>query len=131
MIAGMPTTARASAVSRRLRIGVLEFARGGLSISTLALREGLQGPGVFLFGEVGPEGRRDIPLRVRGLPDQEVADAQLARGPDDQVRIGDADSVEIPANKLVAYLSWGYTVPHHSLNGLHDLIPATVVKGDV
>ena len=42
----------------------------------------------LLIIKVGPEDLGEIVFAVGGLPDQEIADAELAAGADDQVNIG-------------------------------------------
>ena len=45
--------------------------------------------------EVGPQGVGDPDLGIGDLPEQEVGDAQLATGADQQVRIGLAGGVQV------------------------------------
>src|SRR5215204_307424 len=50
--------------------------------------------------EVRPVHRREVQLAVRGLPEEEVADALLAAGPDDQVGIRHVGVVQPPRDRL-------------------------------
>src|SRR5690606_39660899 len=47
-----------------------------------------------LAAEVGPEGLRDVELGVGDLPEEEVRDAHLAAGADEEVGVGEAGGVE-------------------------------------
>src|SRR3989338_4371550 len=59
----------------------------------LVLGDGLH---EILLRKIGPGLRRDIELGVGGLPQQEIGEPLLARGPDQQVRIGELGGVELP-----------------------------------
>ena len=47
-----------------------------------------------VFPEVGPEGLGDVEFGVGRLPQQEVAQAVLAAGADQQVRVGHIGGIE-------------------------------------
>jgi hypothetical protein len=53
----------------------------------------------FGFAEVRPEGVGEVELGVGQLPEQEVAQAQLAAGADHQVGIGHVGQVEVARNR--------------------------------
>ena len=54
--------------------------------------------------EIGPEHFGDVDLRVGDLPEQEVRDAQLAAGADEQVGIVDVGGVEMIGEELLVDL---------------------------
>src|SRR5438046_92949 len=54
--------------------------------------------------EIRPQGFGHEELRVRGLPEQEVARALLAGGADDQVRVGELGVVEAGAKGPLVHL---------------------------
>src|SRR5439155_22806231 len=51
-------------------------------------------------GDVGPEHGRHVQLGVGELPQEEVRDAQLARGANQQIRIAPGSSVELLAHSV-------------------------------
>ncbi len=55
----------------------------------------------FGDGKVGPECLRDVELAVGDLPEQIVAHTHLARGADEQVRIGHAGGGEVIGEVLL------------------------------
>src|SRR4051794_36937005 len=54
--------------------------------------------------KIGPENFRDVNLRVRNLPEQEVGYAQLAAGADEQIGIIDVGRVEMIGEELLVDL---------------------------
>ena len=85
-----------------LRFTVLSFASGNeplhilqLAEPALTLAEREQGLVQLVFIEIGPQRHRRGILRVRGLPDQEIREAHLARGANDEVGIGQAGAVKV------------------------------------
>src|SRR5512134_458919 len=84
--------------------------------------------------EVRPENRREVQLRVRGLPQQEVAEALLAAGADDQVGVGHVGVVQAAADRLGPQLlplqPAGVVVREELLHGVRDLDTAAVIERD-
>src|SRR5436305_1348047 len=79
--------------------GEEEVPAPGLGHATVAALPALVGQDRLeqvLAPEVGPQGLRHPDLRVGDLPEQEVADAQLAGGADEEVGVGLAGGVEVP-----------------------------------
>src|SRR5690348_9547319 len=94
---GQPNHAAASAggisTSAEIIRSVSAFASAranGGAVAAIAAVKVAQGLFEIAFGEIGPQRRREHQLGVGGLPEQEVADALLAAGADEQVGIGDA-----------------------------------------
>src|SRR4051812_46692403 len=54
----------------------------------------------MLFAKIRPERVTDIQLSVADLPEEIVADAHLAGGADEQIRIGHAGGVEVFGDRL-------------------------------
>ena len=98
-------------------------------------------PGVFGEGElelglveVGPEDGGEDDLGVGGLQEQEVAEAELAGGTDDEVRIGQAGGLEAgfdggPVDR-VGLQPAGGDVRGERTRGGHDLLAGAVVQRD-
>ena len=57
-------------------------------------RVGLDRGAQLLLAEVGPERLREDELRVRGLPEHEVREPELARGAHEQVQVGELGRVQ-------------------------------------
>lgn len=64
----------------------------------------------FLDTEVRPQRVGEIPFRICSLPQQEIADPQLATGADDQIRIVQSFSVQI-LGKSSSVISCGLSLP--------------------
>ena len=71
------------------------------AVPALALGELLERGFQIGLGEVGPQGLAEDELGVGALPEQEVAGALLAAGPDDQVGVRLAGGVELVAEALL------------------------------
>src|SRR5262245_21587928 len=84
--AGIATAAVASLVRSTQ---ALDLGRGPAE-AALAPLEVIQCLQVLPLAEVGPQRVGDVQLAVGDLPEIEVADAHLAAGADQQVRVGDA-----------------------------------------
>ncbi len=76
------------------------FDRRDAPITPLAVAVFLQRQAQLLFIKIRPINRREEPLGIGPLPDQEVAAAQLARSADDQVRIRHAGSEQVLVDLL-------------------------------
>jgi len=79
-----------------------------------------------LASEIGPQGLAEHKFAVGDLPEKKVRDAVLARGADDEVRVGHFGVVEVPGNGLL-----GDTPDpgvHEALHGIDQLGPAPVVE---
>ena len=90
--------------NRRWRRGVLEEG-------------GVEGVG----SELRPEQVGEVQLGVLGLPDQEVADALLAAGPDQEVERREADGVEACLDGVLVDLVGRETVRQAAPGGIDDL----------
>src|SRR5439155_1275276 len=66
--------------------------------ATLALLIESQRLEELALAEIRPERVGDVDLRVGDLPEEEVAEAHLAAGPDEQVGIRDARGAEVAAD---------------------------------
>src|ERR1700690_2890681 len=73
--------------TRTLSIGRRRELRRRLAEAPLALRVVLESGGQIFGCELGPERVAEIQFGVREIPQQEIADALLAPGADQQVRI--------------------------------------------
>src|SRR5690348_6235768 len=74
---------------RSVRTFASARANGG-AVAAIAAVEVAHGLFEIALGEIGPQRRREHQLGVSGLPEQEIADALLAAGADEQVGIGNA-----------------------------------------
>src|SRR5712692_6501393 len=84
--------------------------------------------------EIGPIDRHEDELAVGRLPHQEVRQALLAAGADDQIGIGHVGRIEIETKRLGSD-GVGLNLPRrHVLGGpprrARDLLPGAVVEGD-
>src|SRR5215203_5565805 len=93
--------------------------------------ERLQSPQKLLGGEVGPQRFRHVELGVGYLPEQEVRDAQLAAGPDQQVDLGYVGGVEVTGERHLVDVLRRETVCDYPAGGVHDLGASSVVERDV
>ena len=78
--------------------------------------------------EVRPQGIAEIKLAVGALPQQEIAQPQLAAGADDQLRVGDARRPQVLAEILLRPFLAALGA---QAGGPQDLGPAAVVQADV
>ena len=99
----------------------------------LAVRKPSQGPGELLGVKVGPQDVGEVQLSIGHLPEQEVADARLAAGADEQVHLGHAGGAEVLSQVwLGEVLGTGAGVGQGPpLHGLHDVPAPAVVGRDV
>ena len=74
--------------------------------------------------EVGPERLGEVELGVGRLPDQEVRQALLAAGPDDEVRVGQADRVERRADGGLVDVLGRDAARREPPDGIDELGPA-------
>src|SRR5512133_864643 len=83
------------------------------------LRESL----VQLFApEVGPAYRCRIVLRVRRLPQQEVAEAHLATRTNDQIQVGQPGRVQVPIDDVFGNVRGGDALREQPSHGPGDLL---------
>src|SRR5439155_3913799 len=86
-----------------------------------------------LPAKVGPQGVGDPELRVRGLPEEKIRDAELPAGADQEVRVGQSVRVEaVPEELLVDLAERDSALPvrrHDPARRVHDLGPPTVREG--
>src|SRR6266508_4003796 len=82
--------------------------------------------------EIRPQGRRHPQLGVRDLPQQEVRDAHLAAGPDEQIRVRDPIRVKRLADVRLRDLLGPELARAHAPGerpeGVEQLVPAAVVE---
>ena len=78
--------------------------------------------------EVRPQGIAEIKLAVGALPQQEIAQPQLAAGADDQLRIGNARRPQVLAEILLRPLLASFGA---QTGGPQNLRPAAVIQADV
>src|ERR1051326_4385989 len=92
------------------------------------LRESLK---QLLAPEVGPAYRCRIVLGVRCLPQQEIAEAHLATGTNNQVEIGQAGRIKVLINELLGHVLRQDALSQHAPNGARDLVARAIVEGHV
>ena len=63
--------------------------------STLAATELRDGLEEIIWAEIWPECRREEKLRIRALPEEEIAYAVLSRSSDDEIRIGEVPGKQV------------------------------------
>src|SRR5829696_4363308 len=84
--------------------------------------------------EIGPELRDEDEFRIRALPGQEVRDALLTGGADDEVGVGNAAGVELLLERRHVDSLWVEQAVLHAAGERTgcsgDLLPSTVVEGD-
>src|SRR5262245_4152164 len=96
---------RASACEHRARAGDRGRAARSLELirdateATLTLLEVGEGLQVFARAEIRPERLGNVELRVRCLPQEEVAEPHLAARPDEEVGIRDAPRPEVAGHR--------------------------------
>src|SRR5687768_5527500 len=100
------------------------------ALAALVLEDGLE---QLAAPEVRPEGVGDPDLRVGDLPEQEVGDAHLAGGADQQVGIGQPGGVEVAAERLLVDVGplARRPVGDDAPAGVDDLATPRVVERDV
>ena len=85
------------------------------------------------FSEIGPKRRRDDQLGVGDLPEQKVANAHLAAGADQQIRVGNITRVKVLRNNLLGDFGGvelsGFDLLGDAPHGIDDLRAATVAQG--
>ena len=113
----------------RLSIGIEDFAKIDLRVARILAAEHRPVPQVAL-PEIRPEGIGHPDLRVGDLPEQEVAHAQLAARPDEEVRVGLARGVQELAEPLLVELAGlGGDVAGVLRRNRHDAIHAPAHLG--
>src|SRR5690242_4235658 len=89
----------------------------------------------MLLAEVGPQGVDEHQLSVGTLPQQEIADALLAAGADQQIRIGHARGQQLALEaRLVDALGRqfaGGDAARQAAGGAQDLVARAVVDADI
>src|ERR687890_83241 len=132
--AHLPIAMLASAIGASTRaVAALHRSTGTLDAAP-APRPGperLEGPQELLRGEVGPHRFRHVELCVGYLPEQEVRDAQLAAGPDQQVDLGYVGGVEVTGERHLVDVLRRETVCDYPPGGVHDLRASSIVERDV
>src|SRR5437868_5602653 len=81
--------------------------------------------------EIRPQRLGDPDFRVGDLPEEKVADAHLAAGPDQQIGIGLAGGVEELAEAPLVEIVGGHAGGDRAARGVDDLGAAAVVQRDV
>src|SRR5204863_9179689 len=130
---GPRTTADASRSGRpRKRAGALA---ADAAIATFAAAKLGDRPLEMLLAEVGPQRVDEHQLGVGALPQQEIADALLAAGTDQQVGIGHAGGQQLALEQALVDLLRRQLARRHlagKIAGrLHDLVARAVVDADV
>src|SRR6202140_4011947 len=144
------STSAISTAAVTMRIGMLErraTVRGGWSAFASATSIGdLLGPGAesahapLVRGErlvevrtvkVWPERLRAVELRIRRLPEQEVAEAHFTGGANHQVRIREAPGVEVAGQAGFVELRKVRAFSRQFVDRIDDLLAAAVIDGDV
>src|SRR5689334_4540033 len=92
-------TLRAGVSAFNLRKRLVSPTRSA-AVTPVAGGVGAQGAEEVDLAEGGPVGVTEVELGVGALPEQESAEALLARGADDQVRVGLAGRVEVLGDVL-------------------------------
>src|SRR5215207_781645 len=134
IVAHLPMAMLASAIGASTRaVAALHRSTGTLDAAPAPGPgpERLQSPQELLGGEVGPQRFRHIELGVGYLPEQEVRDAQLAAGPDQQVDLGYVGGVEVLGERHLVDVLRRETVCDYPAGGVHDLRASSVVERDV
>src|SRR5919199_604534 len=119
------TTMRDQNALRRGLLSLLSAAE-----AAAAARIVLQGGAEIRLAEVRPQGVDEDELGVRELPEQEVRDAKLARGADQQVRIRHVGLVQAGRKRLLVDLVGFDAVLEEPARGGGQLGPAAVVERD-
>src|SRR5437868_10233652 len=119
------TTMRDQNALRRRLLSLLSAAE-----AAAAARIVLQGGAELRLAEVGPQGVDEDELGVRQLPEQEVRDAKLARGADQQVRIRHVGLVQAGRERLLVDLVGLDTVLDEPARGRGELGASAVVERD-
>src|SRR5260370_33334320 len=81
--------------------------------------------------EVGPERLGDENLRIRNLPEQEIADAHFAAGADQQVGVRQALGIQVPGQLFLADAlcgSMAVAFLENCIHGVDDLGTAAIVQ---
>src|SRR2546425_1112600 len=81
--------------------------------------------------EIGPQRFGDPDLSIGDLPQQKIADAHLAAGPNQEIGIRLAGGVEKIAEALLIECICGNTGGDRAARGINDLRPTTIVQRDV
>src|SRR3989304_559155 len=131
MIAGRPTAASTSAVNVRLSTRGLILVRRDFSITTITPGKRFQGAPIFLLIEIRPIGWRDVPFRIRGLPDEEVAHTQFSRCADNEIGVRNACCIKIATHQRIGHFFRRDPIFHDILYGIDNLITPAVVERDI
>src|SRR5215204_931020 len=134
IMAHLPMAMLASAIGASTRaVAALHRSTGTLDAAPApgAGPERLQSLQELLGGEVGPQRFRHVELGVGYLPEQEVRDAQLAAGPDQQVDLGYVGGVEVTGERHLVDVLRRETVCDYPPGGVHDLRASSIVERDV
>src|SRR5207247_49904 len=92
--------------------------------SRIVSQRGFQVVGI----EVGPQRVGDEHLRIRTLPEQEVAHAPFTGGTDDQVRIREVRVVHVRRDGRLVDFSRPHSLPDQLFDRINDLCPSTVIE---
>src|SRR5262249_2632917 len=107
---------------------------GGATEAALPLLEERQGLEVLPLAEVRPQCLGDVHLRVRQLPQKEVADAHLAACANQQVGVRDTLGAEVVRNGLLGDLPGrelaALDVAGDGTGGTGDVLAAAVAHGE-
>src|SRR5216684_3670642 len=98
--------------------------------STAATRVLLDCGSKLVRPEVGPERVDEHEFGVRRLPQKEVREAELARGPDHEIRVGHLGRVEVLREERLVDLLRVDSALGDAPCSLDELCAAAVVEGD-
>src|SRR5207249_5000116 len=107
---------------------------GGAAEAALALLEEGERLEVVALAEVGPQGVGHVHLGVRELPEEEVAEAHLAAGADQEIGIRDAARAEVLGERAggdpVGVELAAPDAPGAGARGARDLLAPAVADGE-
>ena len=125
-----------SCVSRISGAGAFGFLQLLACQAEAALAGGVGGEAgeELVLAEVGPEHGREYELGVGALHEEEIADARLAGGADDEVGVGDAGGVEVAGEGVPGGFAGGVPAggdgPGVGEGGVGDFGARAVVEGE-
>src|ERR671913_104994 len=134
IMAHLPMAMLASAIGASTRaVAALHRSTGTLDAAPApgAGPERLQSLQELLGGEVGPQRFRHVELSVGYLPEQEIRDAQLAAGPDQQVDLRYVGGVEVTGERHLVDVLRRESVCDYPPGGVYDLRASSIVERDV
>src|SRR6476661_3922230 len=121
-----------TALIERVRTAaLLAFVRRGRrNVTEAAFAAGVVEDGLqeIIGSEIGPEHRAEKELGVRGLPDQKIAHPHFARGPYDEIRIGEIVGIEMAGERFFRDFVGRGAGRDQRPHGVDQFLPAAVVE---